>query len=141
MFRRTLIACSVSIIACSSTTNTTSPDASVADTSTPRDPNKNCVKPGTPNNEKGVGGYCEPNTAACVSDAGIAFCTGAFAVTPPDAWFCTKPCSADPECGKNAYCEHNTDGNGCVPNACGTPPDAGAADASDAASSKDSSID
>lgn len=117
--------------ACSSSSSAVA-DASVddaSDSAAPRDPNKNCVKPGTPNNEMGIGGYCEPNTPACISDAGIHFCTGAFSA-PPDAWFCTKPCNTDPECGSNAYCDHNKDGNGCVPNACGTPPDAGIADAS-----------
>jgi hypothetical protein len=103
-------------------------DAAATDTST-RDPSKNCVKPGTPNNENGIGGYCEPGTSQCVTDAGIRLCTGAFDA-PDDAWFCTKPCVDDPECGSGAYCDHDPRGSGCTPNICGNPPDAGSDSAS-----------
>lgn len=117
------------VVACASAQPTTPVlDASVADTSKARDPNANCVKPGTANNEMGVGGYCEPGTDQCVSDAGIRFCTGAFGA-PSDHWFCTRPCVMDSECGSGAYCDHDPQGNGCVPNICGTPPDGGTKDA------------
>src|SRR5687767_11181700 len=45
------------------------------DGSKPRDPNANCVKPGTPNNERGIGGYCESGPVDCVYEAGPRFCT------------------------------------------------------------------
>ena len=112
-------------------------DDAASDKST-RNPNKNCVKPGTPNNEVGVGGYCEPGTSQCITDAGIRFCTGSFDA-PDDAWFCTKPCAADRECGSGAYCAHDPRGSGCTANICGNPPDAGvdAASTSDANDSGD----
>ena len=45
---------------CSSSSNTDGGvDGATEDAGVPRDPNKNCVKPGTPNNELGVGGYCD----------------------------------------------------------------------------------
>jgi hypothetical protein len=95
----------------------TGADASYDAASTP------CVAPGTPNNEVGIGGYCEPGTSQCITDAGIRFCTGSFDA-PDDAWFCTKPCVDDPECGTGAYCAHDARGSGCTPNICGNPPPA-----------------
>ncbi len=80
-----------------------------------RDPNANCVKPGTPNNEQGIGGYCETN-ADCVS--GKSLCTGLFGA-PPDAWFCTRPCKDDPNCGDGLYCANDSRGIACVPIICG----------------------
>jgi hypothetical protein len=93
-----------------------------------RDPNLNCVKPGTPNNEQNVGGYCE-STSDCPSDAGTVICSNVLDTTPRYAWFCTKLCSTDTECGTGAYCGHSDLGNGCVPNPCGAPPDGGVPDA------------
>lgn len=86
----------------------------------------NCVPPGTPNNEKGVGGYCSPGGGECASDAaGFILCSGDVGA-PVGSYFCTTPCSADDQCGTNAYCANDPRGRACVPNACGTPPDAGA---------------
>jgi hypothetical protein len=109
---------------------TTGPDSSV-DAAPPeaapgRDPNANCVKPGAPGNEKGVGQYCE-NGAQCAKDT---FCTADFgALTPPDHWFCTMLCAAGTDCGSSAYCDKSTGTSACVPTACGPhPADAGAAD-------------
>lgn len=129
----------------------TKPDASDQDTGLedagpPRDPNKNCVKPGTPNNELGVGGYCElkddagnfkspPDCKATVDPDGggmlYSFCTAGRA--PDNLWFCTRPCEKgnDLPCGGNAYCDCNDQNQcGCIPNICGTPPDAGPKDGS-----------
>src|SRR5437762_3565267 len=64
------------------------------------DPNANCVKPGTPNNDVGVGGYCEPNTSDCETPQGTRICTAGYA--PPEAWFCTMLCLDDSECGAGA---------------------------------------
>jgi hypothetical protein len=90
-----------------------------------RDRNLNCVKPGTPNNEKGVGGYCE-SSAECASDVGGFFiCSGDFDTTPQYAWFCTTFCTVDADCGSNAYCGHSDLGGGCVPYGCGTGPEGG----------------
>lgn len=101
---------------------TTSPEAGAAndgatasDASAARDPSANCVKPGTPNNEQGLGGYCESN-ADCVT--GKSLCTGVFGA-PPDAWFCTRPCADEPDCGAGLYCADDPRGVACVPIACG----------------------
>jgi hypothetical protein len=80
----------------------------------PRFPN-NCVKPGTKNNEQGIGGYCESN-ADCVS--GKSLCTGVFGA-PPNASFCTRLCSGDPNCGEGLYCANDPRGVACVPIVCG----------------------
>jgi len=96
----------------------------------PRDPNQNCVKPGTPNNERGVGGYCE-SSADCVTDLGaLFFCSADFEITPRYAWFCTTFCTFDSDCGSHAFCGQSDLGGGCVPNGCGAAPDGGG-DASD----------
>ena len=69
---------------------------------------KNCVKPGTPNNSLGIGGYCDTHTACpkmMVPDAGPIFCTAGFPQTPAGEWFCTTLCdqtldaSALEQCG------------------------------------------
>jgi len=85
----------------------------------------NCVKPGTPNNEQFVGGYCETN-AECVKNESL--CTALYGA-PANAWFCSKPCYSDEECGTGMYCADDPRGVACVPLTCGTP-DAGA-DAAD----------
>ena len=108
----------------------------VEDTGPPRDPNKNCVKPGTPNNELGVGGYCDPkddagnfkNPPDCKpipdGDGGMlySFCTAGHADL--DQWFCTRPCMLgdDSPCGSTGYCGCRGMECGCVPNICGSPP-------------------
>jgi len=87
----------------------------------PRDPNANCVKPGTPSNERGVGGYCEAGPVDCIYEAGPRFCTADFkevASVPDDAWFCTTTCTIDDECGSGAVCQTSGVGNGCVPLVC-----------------------
>lgn len=115
------------LVACSSSSATGPTDASTSspkDVANERDPQKNCIKPGTPNNDKGLGGYCEPGDYSCVSDVGVALCTGMFGA-PDDQWFCTKGCLGDDDCGKGMYCDKSDPrGSGCVPNVCGTPPSA-----------------
>jgi hypothetical protein len=83
-------------------------------------PPTNCVAPGTPNNEKGVGGYCQ-TSADCISSVSV--CSALFGA-PPGDWFCTKLCTLDTECGTGAYCAHDPRGMACVPLPCGSP-DAG----------------
>jgi len=86
-----------------------------------RDPNANCVKPGTPNNERGIGGYCEPDRHDCEGDAGPRFCTAQFAElakVPDNQWFCSGLCTSDEECGTGAVCATNEVGSGCVPLVC-----------------------
>jgi hypothetical protein len=86
----------------------------------------NCVKPGTPNNEVGVGGYCETD-----SDCAGTLCSGVYGA-PVHDWFCTKLCKIDSDCGSGEYCAHNDPrGVACVPLTCGSP-DAGADGGGDA---------
>src|SRR5262245_60402783 len=88
---------------CSSTDN--QPKAAASPDGGRRD--MNCVKPGTPRNEKGVGGYCE-SSAECQGDVGGFFlCSADFESTPRTAWFCTTFCTVDSDCGTNAYCGHS----------------------------------
>jgi hypothetical protein len=97
-----------------------------SDTPKVRDPNANCVKPGTPNNERGIGGYCESGPRDCQYEGGPRFCTADFrdiATVPDDQWFCSTVCTMDEECGTGAYCFANEFSNGCVPTVCG--PDGG----------------
>jgi hypothetical protein len=87
----------------------------------PRDPNANCVKPGTPNNERGVGGYCEPGRGDCESEQGPRFCTAEFAqisVIEENKWFCSTVCTMDSECGTGAICAAGLEGTGCAPIQC-----------------------
>jgi hypothetical protein len=94
----------------------------------PRNPEDNCVKPGTPNNERGVGGYCEPGRGDCQSDEGPRFCTADFkeiAVIDDNKWFCSTVCTMDEECGTDSFCVSGVSGRGCAPLGCG--PDAGSA--------------
>jgi len=93
-----------------------------------RDPDANCVKPGTPDNDAGVGGYCETQDDCKKLDGGL--CTAKY-TTDPTEWFCTKPCDVDSQCGFGAICAVSTDGNGCVPISC-VGPDDGGSDATDA---------
>ncbi len=91
-------------------------DAPTSETgSEARDPNANCVKPGTPNNDQGLGGYCESNDD-CVRLKSL--CTAEFHA-PPNAWFCTRPCDSDPDCGVGLYCADDPRGIACVPIVCG----------------------
>jgi hypothetical protein len=96
------------------------------DAKKPRDPNDNCVKPGTPNNERGMGGYCEPGRGDCDTDVGIRFCTAEFkeiGVIDDNKWFCSTICTMDEECGTGVICVTGVSGRGCSPIACA--PDAG----------------
>ncbi|GAC1553068.1 MAG: hypothetical protein NVS3B10_15010 [Polyangiales bacterium] len=98
----------------------------VTDADAGRDPSLNCVKPGTPSNEAGVGGYCEKQKD-CKSDAGPRICTSDFS-SDPYAWFCTALCDLDPQCGVGAFCLKTDAGNACLPYSC-SPDDGGVADA------------
>jgi hypothetical protein len=91
----------------------------------PRDPDANCVKPGTPNNERGVGGYCE-QAIDCPDDVGARFCTVEFADLTPlddDKWFCSALCASDNDCGPGVACVDGPGSKGCAPISC--LPDAG----------------
>jgi hypothetical protein len=86
----------------------------------PRDPNANCVKPGTPNNERGMGGYCE-QASDCPDDLGSRFCTVEFADLTPlkdDQWFCSTLCADDSDCGAGVVCVDGAGGKGCAPLSC-----------------------
>lgn len=100
--------------ACGSSDDSTGATDAGRDTGS-HDPSKNCVKPGTPNNDQGIGGYCQTNDD-CV--AGKSLCTGEFGA-PPDAWFCTRICADDPNCGAGLYCAQDSRGVACVPIVCG----------------------
>lgn len=95
-------------------------DASPPDAPT-RDPNANCVRPGTPNNEKGFGGACT-SSADCPSDLGFRLCTADVPDTPDNAWFCTAQCAASSECGTGVRCLSSDRGSGCVPISCSGDP-------------------
>ena len=86
----------------------------------PATPNpNNCVPPGAPGNEKGVGAYClgdpsyscQPGYVGCpvvdggqlfcgYSNIGTAFWTKQYGV---QSW-CLSPCQADSDCGSGAIC-------------------------------------
>ena len=81
----------------------------------PRDPEANCVKPGTPSNERGVGGYCE-GPEDCAYDGGPRFCTAEFKEltnVPDDQWYCSTVCTKDEECGTGALCISNAFSTAC----------------------------
>lgn len=98
----------------SSSSSSASSGGTDAGHDTGHDPNKNCVKPGTPNNAQGIGGYCQ-SSEDCVP--GKSLCTGLFG-SPPDAWFCTRLCKDDPNCGDGLTCVNDQRGIACIPNAC-----------------------
>ncbi len=88
-----------------------------------RDPQANCVKPGDPGNELGLGRYCE-QAADCAFDGALRLCTAQF-TTNPYAWFCTTLCADTSQCGTGALCVLTPAGmRVCVPPAC-LPADAG----------------
>ena len=72
----------------------------------------NCVPPGTPNNELGIGGYC--TTAA---DCPGELCTALFDA-PANAWFCSKICANGQPCGTGEVCAVDSRGIACVPLVC-----------------------
>jgi hypothetical protein len=93
----------------------------IADGKKPRDPDANCVKPGTPNNERGLGGYCERGRGDCGSEVGTSFCSADYDEIAPiaeDHWFCSTICVADDECGTGLICNQGDFGKGCSPPAC-----------------------
>jgi hypothetical protein len=111
------------------------PDAAIAeDGGGERDPNANCVKPGTPSNDRGVGGYCEPGRGDCDGPFASRFCTADYRDlirVDDDKWFCSAICTMDEECGSGALCAPAPGGgaSGCAPFACfgdgGAPQEAG----------------
>jgi hypothetical protein len=122
--------------ACHSDTAAAPTDAG-ADASHHRDASANCVKPDTPNNEQGIGGYCESNDD-CIT--GKSACSGLFGA-PDNAWFCTRLCADDPDCGAGLYCAHDPRGIACVPIICGVE-EAGTDDAApDAPTASDAGAD
>jgi hypothetical protein len=125
--------CSILLAAaCSSSSSSvasTSNDASTANdaaTSSEGGGSSNCVPPGTPNNELGIGGYCD-KAADCPGE----LCTALFDA-PPNAWFCSKFCVHGEPCGSNEVCAVGAQGIACVPLICfgdgGMIFDAGASD-------------
>ncbi len=126
----------VALLAGACNASTGGPPASGADAATDAPPpdELNCVRPGTPNNEMGVGGYCETD-ADCKNDAGTGTLCSAIYGAPVHDWFCTKYCKMDSDCGSGEYCAHDPRGIACVPLVCG-PTDAGP-DASSTDSSSD----
>jgi hypothetical protein len=84
------------------------------------DPATNCIAPGTPSNDRGVGGYCTTGDECPKS-----FCSALFGA-PEDAWFCTVPCKKDADCGEGAACMTDPRGVACVPFVCGGIPSADA---------------
>jgi len=122
MTRRAWILCSLAcavlaaraVAACGSETAGEVVPPTEADASR-RDPSANCVKPGTKNNDQGIGGYCEVQTD-CVP--GQSLCTGVFGA-PDNAWFCSRLCAEDPDCGVGLYCAVDPRGTVCVPLVCG----------------------
>jgi hypothetical protein len=98
--------------ACSSSESEPSVADASAETST-RDAAANCIPPGTPNDARGIGGYCETG-----EDCPSSFCSALFKA-PDDAWFCTIPCKIDDDCGDDAACMSDARGIACVPLVCG----------------------
>ncbi len=116
------------LFACSSSSGSSSSDAGASpEAGSGHDGSANCVKPGTKNNDQGIGGYCETNDD-CVP--GKSLCTAKYGA-PDDAWFCTRICADDPNCGEGLYCANDPRGVVCVPLVCGVVD--GGADAGDAA--------
>jgi len=117
--------------ACSSSDDERSADDAGRDPDA-HDPLTNCVKPGTKNNDQGIGGYCQTH-ADCVP--GVSLCTGAVGA-PPNAYFCTRLCAKNPNCGDGLYCAVDDRGTVCVPYTCGIA-DASIEASSDAEASND----
>ena len=103
------------IAACSSSSAGSSPPADAGRDA--RDP-ANCVPPWTPNNEVGVGGYCETDQD-CRTEAGAALCSGLYGA-PEHDWFCTRLCMTASECGSGETCAQNPNGpqKACAPLVC-----------------------
>jgi hypothetical protein len=101
------------------------PDVPTNDGGAPSgDGGANCVAPGDPGNEHGVGAYCDDRTTCRRRQGGpILICTGAQG--GPGQSFCTTFCQRDSDCGSGAYCMFDPRGNGCVPAACGGVPGGG----------------
>jgi hypothetical protein len=120
-----LLACGENVLPKKGRSGGEAPDATDATNppdATRRDPQANCVKPGTPGNERGIGAYCEKGTGECTSDSGLnRFCTADFsdiASVPEDKWFCSTLCEKDEDCGTGAFCTSSAAVSGCVPAPC-----------------------
>ncbi|HEY6460687.1 MAG TPA: PHB depolymerase family esterase [Polyangiaceae bacterium] len=78
---------------------------------------ENCVPPGTPNNEAGIGGYCSPGGGQCGADT---LCTADFGA-PAHAWFCTNLCNDGgvANCGSPGPACVTVEGESvCLPESC-----------------------
>lgn len=102
----------VVVIACGSSDNKKTPDASAdAFSST-------CGNPGDTGNDQGVGKYCA-SLSDCSGNMNATLCSS---LGDPTTHFCTHTCAGSGsagQCGTNATCECNG-GNqcGCTPNSC-----------------------
>ena len=108
------------LIGCSSDETSSAPGTDAGDANVQPTGN-NCVAPGTPANENGIGAYCSPKGNQCdkVGPGGAPrLCTADLPDTPGNAWFCTFPCAEDKECGAGAVCFHEARGSGCIPIPC-----------------------
>lgn len=101
---------------CSSSSSPSTDDGGESDASANADAHDgagNCVPPGTPNNELGLGGYCDK-----AADCPGALCTGLFGA-PDGYWFCSKICANGEPCGSGETCATDpARGTACVPNVC-----------------------
>jgi hypothetical protein len=84
------------------------------------DPN-NCVAPGAPFSQKGIGGYCSTGGGQC-AHAGTGgtptLCTADFGA-PAHEWFCTITCTTTTDCGAGGgTCVAAPFGQFCVESAC-----------------------
>jgi hypothetical protein len=98
--------------------------ADVVDEKSVLDAGSQCIAPGTPNNEKNVGGYCRPGGHECDADGQSSICT---ADVGQALWFCTAVCSNNADCGSGAVCRYSPVymQSGCVPVMCLGPADGG----------------
>jgi hypothetical protein len=95
----------------------------------------NCVMPGTPNDDRGVGGYCSPGGGQCASSGpggAPRICTADLPSAQAHDWYCTYPCSQSSDCGSAASCVATAQGMMCIPPACAPAVDASTDAASDA---------
>jgi hypothetical protein len=121
------VAVPVAAVACTSSSGSSSDAGGAPEAGSGHDGSANCVKPGTKNNDQGIGGYCETNDD-CVK--GKSLCTAQYGA-PDNAWFCTRLCAEDPSCGEGLYCANDSRGVVCVPLVCGVA-DGGVYEAGDA---------
>src|SRR5207302_11048027 len=82
---------------------------------------QNCVAPGTPNDDRGVAGYCSPGGAQCASSGpggAPRICTADLASATVHDWYCTYPCAQSSECRTAATCIATSQGMMGIPPAC-----------------------